>query len=77
SGGSHLAAVIDHQRYRALSFFVSELRNPIGHGPGLRGVTNPTAAQVVSRVRLTKPQVEKLRQLFCGAPAVPVGEVTR
>ena len=63
SGGSRLAAVVSYQRYLALSFFISELRNPIGHGHGLHGVTSPTAIQVVSRVRLAEPQVEKLDQL--------------
>jgi hypothetical protein len=60
-----LAALVSAQPYLSLSFLVSELRGSVGHGGGLHGVTNVTAPEVTSHIRLGDSQAAKLKQV-CG-----------
>ena len=64
AGATSLAAVIGSQRYLALAFFINELRGPIGHGRGVRGVTDLSAREVTSHLRISGSQTEKLRQAY-------------
>lgn len=65
AGATDLSALVSGQPYRSLSFLVSALRGSVGHGGGLHGVTDVTAPEVTSHIRLGDAQAEKLKQV-CG-----------
>ena len=64
AGATSLAEIISSQRYLALAFFINELRNPIGHGRGIHGVTDLLAREVTSHLRISEAQASKLKQRY-------------
>jgi hypothetical protein len=64
AGATSLAEIVSSQRYLALAFFINELRGPIGHGRGIHGVTDLSAREVTSHLRISEAQGSKLKQLY-------------
>ena len=64
AGATSLAAVVKSQRFLSLGFCIAELRGPIGHGRGVRGVTDISARTTTSYLRINDAQAEKLKQAY-------------